>query len=1674
MARRLAQRGDRDRGAGVFTRLRRSAAGAASRVMQAAGRAFGRSQVSQRGTILLMVIGVLAMMSMITVIYVTIGQSDRRNAAALAREIRLDDQAAAIADYLAGVVRDDLFTVVEELDLRNNPRIYREAFDYPWMPEEDYIVSIPDPPGATNQIRFTPAGTGLNMTSLSGSDAPRTGIGGDPFLSSTEPARVSTSGSRNFGNLPEALQLVDWPQISNFSPTGLFVNLWALRPEAGGYAAQSGTRGSAGRPALSERLTLFRVNNGAPQPASGTQTLPNGDTADPNVPWHWTRNQVWMHRPAVEIASGPGAPGPDDPEYVPYQYADADGDGMLDSRWFELSQWDEQSDRFYPIIPNHSQARLFVAARCIDLSGLVNVQVAADFEREPTAWRPAGMTPLDVDLRRLLRLKDAYDQFGEVYEAYQQPPVNVAYRAGNYNMNPTVYDAAKADDVGITAYGALRLALRDGAVPPIFSGILQGYGPGSGEPFILDRRDRFDFYRELASASESARYESTPGEYRFASPFGIADELELRTYHGANDPSQTSRFEATVAGREPNPSSTFGDASNLCPVRSNRPLLVERGGRGDRLPATPQAFGANNGLPDTDALLQAATDIRRLLTFFSGARPLRSVELNEPTDPIVGDRNGLSTAITVPGSNPVQPPSNGVYHEVPPQRNEVRLDLATLLEKASPPNNDMVRQEAASQIFAAYARALMPYLGEADAATMWADPTSNNLAKQYRTLFYGHRGPDLAMRIAAHLTANLIDMYDGTSAGAAAADQPTALRVYFSDPTSGGAMPAPIQDYLNINLEHALNQSGLLRPSGATPPPGGVPQELRVYGIEAQPFLTEVAVYHMFVDSPNGDVDYGLATDTNGDGVYNEDEGDTLMHVTINGDVRADNPDFVFQCIAFQVYNPFEFPVNISEYYFEFGNTLFRPGTAIINPGKHEVFFAFNPGIGTVNARLVNAGAPSGTTIQSWVEQQFGESELSLSQRYLRRFDQNGDMIPEGEVRDFFTTDISTTALPEERVVLMWRRFPVDATGYTPTERQTHILADRLRDPATTPRPTWDRRFKLGNLDGQDDAVAGTASGPSQGEGDDSGYAITLFGTVSRPREVTAATLPPGPFPTDPPLGAIPTFCIERKPMWDTTTPSLNTAEDDGVDVNNLKKSDFDPGLSVSRPSLTELLEHQTTTVIDGVNVHEDPKDKVVGKDPSAHAHRLTVATPEQGTAFFRYVEIHLNNDEFGLPAAGGGGGSAAPRGSLLRPADVLLPLGIGPSRIMGVGPMLPDEHQHERSWMTLAEALCLAMGLDHDQNAPASTDPDSPTNPRNPFHRLFEDVLDRGNLRLDWFVAYKDENPEVDDFRRLPVFDPDVDHARYPAVPFAARVIDAFRTTPYGGERRAVPGLLNINTAPLSVLRLLPMFTPLFDEGWTFTKNDTVKGLTGAQGRLFPSTAFSGAVGEFYDIAATAKAYRDKLRVVARTNPTNPGTQRIIDFSDDLSGRAIAQIDGLREDPGFTVPGEILALQIRGRTNPGPNNDRRPTFVLTELGAGFSPNDVNLDCSINRFGFSTLGFDQANAWAQTERTFHASGIDSTSYKNPMGARVGDEIVNDYDEQLAIANAVLGSITTRSDIFCVWFVIHGYLPSDCEALGPNDPLVPSIARRYVMVVDRSNVQRPSDKPRILLFQEVPM
>ena len=291
---------------------------------------------------------------------------------------------------------------------------------------------------------------------LAASEPTFTGLGDPDNNPSTLPAerRVFSVDAFFRSNIPGArldeltyLDNRDWAQISNLAPDGLSINLWNLR---GNFDAESGLGTDPdGRARMSENRTLLTLDN----PTGGTPETdyqirasdrlhfdPDGDIvpsflantpeafAIRNTPAWWTMNQRFLYFPAdrdFQILGRPdAATSPSTstviqtwgtPDFPDYQYADADGDGFYDSRWFELADSTLGRLGSHSLLENETNLRFVVAARVIDLSARVNVNSATDGLVPPTSDVPAGATPAEIDLRRLLTGQDAAEQYRPVF-----------------------------------------------------------------------------------------------------------------------------------------------------------------------------------------------------------------------------------------------------------------------------------------------------------------------------------------------------------------------------------------------------------------------------------------------------------------------------------------------------------------------------------------------------------------------------------------------------------------------------------------------------------------------------------------------------------------------------------------------------------------------------------------------------------------------------------------------------------------------------------------------------------------------------------------------------------------------------------------------------------------------------------------------------------------------------------------------------------------------------------------------------------------------------------------------------------------------------------------------------------------------------------------------------------
>ncbi len=249
--------------------------------------------------------------------------------------------------------------------------------------------------------------------------------------------------------------------------------------------------------------------------------------------------------------------------------------------------------------------------------------------------------------------------------------------------------------------------------------------------------------------------------------------------------------------------------------------------------------------------------------------------------------------------------------------------------------------------------------------------------------------------------------------------------------------------------------------------------------------------------------------------------------------------------------------------------------------------------------------------------------------------------------------------------------------------------------------------------------------------------------------------------------------------------------------------------------------------------------------------------------------------------------------------------------------------------------------------------------------------------------------------------------------IPLALRVCDCF--WPASLNTTLAQGRININTAPEQVLQCLPLVDPQFP--------------VGAGGEPLPAGR---------DRLDALTAYRDPAQQLALTNQIA------------LTGLR-QQIPGAPLSQGFSSTGELAILDIWDGANPG------------QIASG------------------------ASRWLQLADPSSLAASDGaplemvTDYVDPSY-----NPVDDPEERLALYRAVSNIVTTRSDVFLAWFVIRGYEPAVIERIPINGSSVqerlnamddetfrPAYESRWLVVFDRSNVRRPTDRPNVLLQVELP-
>lgn len=1744
----------------------------------------------RRGSFLVIVVGTLALLAVLTIIYSSIGNHDVRMRTSVESHQQLEDVPEQVRDYLARIIADSTVSVSYDTKFGLTGGIVpvsRVTFDFPstaWNASSS--INGGNLPSVLPQFPFNPTGsvggfedipdyTGRAIANMPASWSPST-----PWLADTEPVFLDFAGA---GTTSADLFLSrrDWAHISNIAPDGRFVNLYNIRNNP---RAASGM-GANATSADSTLVYLFNAAGGVDNKTDFGKPL---TPALVHQPAYLDSRQQWLFRLAKPTAS------PSQPFYEDYLYADADGDGMYDSRWQELV--DARTEFLRNYLTTSGNYRYFVAVRIIDASGLVNVNTATDLRVAPSVDAPIGLTAADVDLRRVLTMNDVYGNS----EIGYGPVANVG--GGIFNPIPndptqytnySEYDDIIAFNAGQYGYNALRLTLAGTIVPPLTNVDRSNYrGPYRGEDlsqfavgddfnapltgwdfstYPQANRLRAAYYATAARATTDASRAGSAA-VTFNGSFGMQDMYELLERRCVNDPDITSTLEYAFGGRIKPTGGTVPPESVYSPLRSNRQLPEET--RRYTWDNTGNMTDPTSNYGRTMQLFDA--DIRQRLTTDSGARQLRMIP--------AGRRTTNSQAV-----NP---------HEL--DVSELRIDARRALDDAStvPPATvanpyglpEEKQVKALRDIFQGYADALLPF-------SSIGQPWGRNPAEysQRRTLSYGYN-PMLALHAAAHMAVNMVDMYDKDS-------QPTIETLLINGQYRTlltGTTPSEFSTWNEFAPALMTNPTALQRPleldaarlpQAADNVASTVPANAAtIYGIEPQPFLTQVSTFTVYGDNENRTGD---------------DEG---SESTISG---TDPDDLMYRVIAFQLYNPSSVDItlggaleaysaatagtktryapsadyNIADsaglyprlnresnyYYIRFGDRAYklsaieepvfttlaaanalhtahrpavggtpeeaaagayndaawstaypvyvRPDPLVIPAGQSIVCYALSDRPHDIlQKRFAGLTSSSGDTSRaaSWLETMPGGGTIKRKQMRQQIKDAiegrlgkptTGGPANTAQVSGVYWIpqfDLETgdaiikrdpiPAVTGASTVELWKA--VRTSSVTPATGPTTAINEHLRDVNPTPaaNPFWDGTtvadpatvsqyayVEVGNRPENDQLMdrlrvpdssalapvfdAGEHHlSPSDPMSDNEVFVVGLWGTYSRPANPTAEV----------PLGAVPAFCLEPKFVTAWNTLADNSQYSRSGDLSNLSAGTTGP--SSQFKGVSRSLQYWFESMSDVLD------SNYMGNRISRAPQRLDTApipnSPATPSLSFTdtYIELCANNAQFMQ-------GSGATARSVLRPADMLLPLGIGPEEMPYVvgGPVVDPELRYT----TLGEALALSLGY----QGPV------PTNTVDATFAYTQSTmtlpLDRGQLRLDQFVPFFDSTNNG-------VFNP-TDARVGLQIPAALAVLDTFSVNPvfandatapvsWNSLQRPVPGTISINTVPLNTARAaIPLLAPAPETEPT-PGVPTPWGWYGRAAGDPSNTQLDATV----DIAASLFAYRNKGDGYLRPTVVIPGfSNNLVSFTEGnagtfpdaadgvLSGRAeVTQVNfdaatstpspALHEQPGFRSIGELLAVRAR---------------------------DSAIDSPGRPFNMDFLGFDERPP--KTGYTSPADGItyangegghigfDSILYKNPSGSAsdtppasnptlIPTNLKNGYRESLALVNGVLNSVSTRSDYFICWFLLRGYQDSDCKNLGADDVMTASINRRFVMVVDRSSVYRRGQQPKILLFKEVPV
>ncbi len=273
----------------------------------------------------------------------------------------------------------------------------------------------------------------------------------------------------------------------------------------------------------------------------------------------------------------------------------------------------------------------------------------------------------------------------------------------------------------------------------------------------------------------------------------------------------------------------------------------------------------------------------------------------------------------------------------------------------------------------------------------------------------------------------------------------------------------------------------------------------------------------------------------------------------------------------------------------------------------------------------------------------------------------------------------------------------------------------------------------------------------------------------------------------------------------------------------------------------------------------------------------------------------------------------------------------------------------------------------------------------------------------------------------------------------------------------RATPGLININTAMPEVMQAMPMMTRLSRAGTVTPYTRLTDAIRSYRDRGILGTPTPAFATPFY-----FPTYEDRGLTPSQITSSGLGSTLPTDMP--------RFFPTMRGERGFASIGELMLL---ARTPPaGTQQGARNSYSVRYL--GLDPYD---DLITGDFGEYPVGYSWSTDLTNSRPRQLPSDIYYAITPPPVTAiptKPIDEALGDVEDMNLLFKGISNLVTTRSDVFTVYLRVRQVKQNDTTGVwdGTNrDQVVDDT--RYVMCVDRSNVNSPDDQPKILYFQKCP-